>query len=82
VAKNSDSVNHPAHYNSHPSGVECIEIVEHLPYNIGTAMAYLWRYESKNGDEDLKKAVWHTNRELHRRAMLRLKKQNLSTTKK
>ena len=30
----SDSVNHPAHYNSHSSGVECIDIVEHLTFNL------------------------------------------------
>ena len=29
-AKKGDNVNHPAHYNQHPSGVECIEVVEHI----------------------------------------------------
>lgn len=44
-SKSIDNVNHPKHYNSHPSGVECIEIVEHLPFNIGSAIKYLWRSE-------------------------------------
>ena len=31
-----DSVNHPKHYTSHPSGVECIEITEHMNFNMVT----------------------------------------------
>jgi len=38
-----DPVNHPSHYNSHPSGVECIEITRHYSCMIGAAMKYLWR---------------------------------------
>ena len=26
-------VNHPKHYNAHPSGVECITVVEHMGFN-------------------------------------------------
>lgn len=64
----SDSVNHPDHYNSHPSGVECIQIAEHYGFCIGNAIKYLWRAGLK-GDavEDLKKARWYIERELHRR---------------
>jgi hypothetical protein len=54
----SDNVNHPKHYNSHPSGVEAIVICKHMPFNIGNAMKYLWRADHKNGLEDLRKAVW------------------------
>ena len=61
-----DVVNKPKHYNNHPSGVECIDIVESMDYNIGVAVAYLWRYKDKNGVEDLRKAVWHINREIKR----------------
>lgn len=58
-----DSVNHPKHYNSHPSGVECIDIVEYFPFNVGNAIKYLWRAGMK-GDalEDLKKARWYVDR--------------------
>ncbi len=63
----SDNVNHPKHYNAHPSGVECITIVEHMPFNIGNAIKYLWRSEHKNGLEDLRKAAWYINREIGRR---------------
>jgi hypothetical protein len=38
-----DTVNHPPHYNDHPSGVECIAIVEHFTFNVGNAVKYLWR---------------------------------------
>lgn len=62
-----DEVNHPPHYTAHPSGVECIEITEHLNFCIGNAIKYLWRADLKNGVEDLKKAEWYIKREIARR---------------
>ncbi len=62
----SDNVNHPRHYTSHPSGVETITITEHMNFNIGNAMKYLWRAGMKNGLEDLQKAAWYVNREIER----------------
>lgn len=52
-----DPVNHPLHYRAHPSGIEAIDITEHI-----------WRAGGK-GDaiEDLKKAVWYLEREIQRR---------------
>lgn len=38
-----DMVNHPPHYNNHPSGIECIQITRHMNFNIGNAVKYLWR---------------------------------------
>lgn len=61
-----ETVNHPKHYNSHPSGVECITIVEHMTFNIGNAIKYLWRAGHKNGVEDLRKAAWYVQREIER----------------
>lgn len=63
----SDNVNHPPHYNSHPSGVECIQVTEHMNFCIGNAMKYLWRAGLK-GDalEDLKKAKFYIEREIAR----------------
>ncbi|MGD0999471.1 MAG: DUF3310 domain-containing protein [Candidatus Brocadiia bacterium] len=62
-----DSVNHPAHYTSHPSGVECIQITEHMNFCIGNAMKYLWRAGLKgNAVEDLEKARWYVDREIER----------------
>ena len=62
----SDNVDHPKHYNAHPSGVECITIVEHMNFNIGNAIKYLWRADHKNGIEDLRKALWYVQREIDR----------------
>lgn len=39
----TDNVNHPQHYTSHPSGVECITVVENMTFNVGNAIKYLWR---------------------------------------
>ena len=65
-AQANDVVNHPSHYVSHPSGVECITITEHINFNIGNAVKYLWRADQKNGLEDLKKAAWYVKREIER----------------
>lgn len=64
----TDNVNHPAHYTGHPSGIECIQIVEHYGFCIGNAIKYLWRAGLK-GDaiEDLKKARWYLDREIQNR---------------
>jgi hypothetical protein len=65
-------VDHPVHYNRHPSGVECIDVVEHMGFNLGNAVKYIWRADLKNDDatEDLKKAAWYIKRELKRRGVL------------
>jgi hypothetical protein len=63
-----DPVNHPTHYTSHPSGIECIQITEHMGFNLGNAIKYAWRADLKNNAiEDLKKAVWYIQREIAKR---------------
>jgi hypothetical protein len=69
-----DKVNHPPHYTKHPSGVECIQITEHMNFNLGNAMKYIWRADLKNGLEDLRKAQWYIKREIIRRNNERDKK--------
>jgi len=60
-----DNVTHPSHYNQH--GVECIEAIraslgdEFESYCKGNVIKYLWRYQYKNGVEDLKKAQVYLN---------------------
>jgi hypothetical protein len=64
-----DKINHPQHYTSDPSGVECITIVEHRNFNVGNAIKYLWRAGLKEGqatDDDLRKAIWYIERERQR----------------
>jgi hypothetical protein len=65
--KKKEVVNHPTYYNKHPSGVECIDIVEHMSFNLGNAVKYLWRSGKKGpADDDLRKAVWYIERERQR----------------
>ena len=66
-----DPVNHPTHYLTHRSGVECITITEHLNFCLGNAIKYIWRADAK-GDaiNDLAKAAWYIEREIVRRKTL------------
>jgi uncharacterized protein DUF3310 len=64
----SDPVNHPLHYTSHPSGVECIQVTEHMNFCLGNAVKYLWRAGLKDDEiQDLEKAAWYLDREINRR---------------
>lgn len=52
-----EMVNHPNHYNSHPSGVEAITVIQHMPFNFGNAYKYVYRRNDKaNPLQDLRKA--------------------------
>jgi len=65
----SSSIN-PNHYKSHPSGIECIQVTEHMGFNLGNAIKYIWRADLKNNDggiEDLTKARWYLEREIEKR---------------
>ena len=61
-----DMVNHPIHYNK--AGIETIDAIEAATTNgfkyylQGNILKYIWRYEYKNGVEDLKKAQWYLNK--------------------
>lgn len=62
-----DMVNEPPHYTQHPSGVECIQVTEHMNFCLGNAIKYIWRAGSKgNAVEDLRKARWYLDREIER----------------
>lgn len=63
-----EMVVHPKHYNEHPSGIECIEVVRHFGFDVGNAIKYLWRCGLKPEDgisaqekeiEDCEKAVFY-----------------------
>lgn len=64
----SDMVQHPQHYNQ--GGIECIDVIKAATvgktgiqaFCVGNAIKYLFRYENKNGLEDVKKAQWYINR--------------------
>lgn len=70
-----DAVNHPSHYTSDPSGVECITITRHRNFNIGNAFKYLWRNGLKDDAalsarqkqiQDLRKSVYYIEDEIER----------------
>ena len=63
-----DMVNKPPHYRQHPSGIECIEITEHMNFCLGNAIKYIWRADLKSDDpvQDLEKAVVYLKREIAR----------------
>lgn len=69
------SIDNPEHYTSHPSGVECVTVAEHMTFNIGNVIKYCWRAGLKPADglplqaaqvHDLKKARWYLDREIAR----------------
>lgn len=55
----NETVNNPKHYNSHKSGIECIDLARLLCFSLGNALKYAWRADLKNGREDLEKCVWY-----------------------
>lgn len=72
----ADAVNHPSHYTSDPSGIECIQITRHRNFNIGNAIKYLWRAGLKEDAsldnlekeiQDLEKAVFYIQDEIKRK---------------
>ncbi len=64
-----DMVNHPPHYNKHPSGIQVIEIIEGMNFpNLANVVKYICRAPHKGRErEDLEKAIWYLNRERDRR---------------
>lgn len=66
--ESTDVVNKPEHYRQ--GDIECIDAIKSATtHKLGIAavcvanvIKYLWRYESKNGLEDVKKAQWYLNR--------------------
>ncbi len=64
-----DQVNHPSHYTTDPSGVECLEITRHRNFNVGNAFKYLWRAGLKDESktiQDLEKAIFYIKDEINR----------------
>lgn len=64
----TDNVNHPKHYTQ--GVVECIDALAAATINLkgldavctANAIKYLWRWDQKNGVEDLKKARWYIDK--------------------
>lgn len=63
-----DAVNSPQHYRASPSGIEVIQITEHMGFCLGNAVKYIMRCDHKGkAIEDLKKAAWYIEREIRKR---------------
>ncbi|KAA0022077.1 DUF3310 domain-containing protein [Antrihabitans cavernicola] len=60
-----DAIN-PSHYRSHPSGIECIQVTEHMDFTLGNAVKYIWRagLKSDSAIQDLRKAIWYVERKI------------------
>lgn len=64
----SDMVERPPHYTQ--GKVECIDAIESATegltgihaFCVGNVIKYIWRYQHKNGVEDLRKARWYLDR--------------------
>lgn len=75
----NDNVNHPYHYAS--GGIECIDSMEAaygteavMHFCQCNAFKYQWRFDKKNGEEDIKKAQWYQNKYLELQNKLEAKK--------
>lgn len=63
-----NNVDHPRHYTQ--GGIECIDAIKAAvtgkpPYEawlVGQVIKYVWRYDVKNGLEDLQKARFYLDR--------------------
>lgn len=62
-----EEIVHPQHYNNLPNGIECWDVIEHFPTNIGSSIKYLWRAGRKPGQsavKDLKKSIQWAQRQI------------------
>ena len=63
-------VSHPSHYTSNPSGVECIQVTQHMSFNLGNVVKYVWciglKDSGRDDIQDLKNAQWYLNKEIER----------------
>lgn len=68
IGQDVDVVNHPSHYTK--GRIECIDAIDSATVGksgieavcVANLIKYLWRYEEKNGLEDVKKAKWYINK--------------------
>lgn len=66
-----DEISKASHYNKHPSGHECIEIVRHFSFCLGNTIKYIWRAGLKGTTDkdvltDLRKARYYLDDEIRR----------------
>lgn len=54
-----DIVNRAEHYNTHPSGIEVIDIIRHMSFDLGCVLKYAMRRKGKEGQRSLSSAVYY-----------------------
>jgi hypothetical protein len=65
----TDPVNHPKHYTS--GNIECLDAIKsalgdnYKYYVQGNLIKYVWRFNHKNGLQDLQKAQFYLNDLIH-----------------
>ena len=80
MKKKDPMVFHPSHYLQHGSGIEVIEVTEHLNFNQGNAVKYILRCEHKGKlIQDLEKAIWYLQREVVRIEKARISENDEAT---
>lgn len=74
-----DMVNAPPHYTQ--GGIECIDAMQSAfgdteleAYCKIAAFKYIWRCEKKNGNEDIRKAIWYLKKYLSLKEKKEVKK--------
>lgn len=67
ITTKHDPVNHPSHYTQ--GNIECIDAMQAaygkesvMHFCKCNAFKYQWRFDKKNGEEDIKKAQWYQNK--------------------
>lgn len=68
IGQDVDVINHPSHYTK--GRIECIDAIDSATTGksgieavcVANIIKYLYRYEEKNGLEDVKKAKWYLNK--------------------
>lgn len=68
IGQDFDVINHPSHYTK--GRIECIDAIDSATTGksgieavcVANIIKYLYRYEEKNGIEDVKKAKWYINK--------------------
>lgn len=67
ITTKHDPVNHPSHYTQ--GNIECIDAMKAaygkesvMHFCKCNAFKYQWRFDKKNGEEDIKKAQWYQNK--------------------
>lgn len=69
MSDKKEVVNHPIHYNSHPSNIEAIDVCETMGFNLGNSFKYLYRrnFKKESPIEDIEKAIWYIKKEIQKR---------------